>query len=135
MKPFYKLSLLFLLVFAGTFLLTGCTADTPDTTPTPTPVQLSDDRPTPTSAADVDIAPTATTAPAAPTATPVPATPTPTPLVLPEGPFEKNATQVVYDIKIGWNLGNTFDASPANVTGLATETSWGNPKTTTELID
>ena len=36
--------------------------------------------------------------------------------------------QIVYDMKIGWNLGNTMDASPG-------ETSWGNPKTTPEMID
>jgi len=36
--------------------------------------------------------------------------------------------QFVYDMKIGWNLGNTMDASPG-------ETGWGNPKTTQEMID
>lgn len=35
-------------------------------------------------------------------------------------------------IKVGWNLGNTLDANGG--TGLSTETSWGNPKTTPELI-
>ena len=133
---FYKHCLLFLLVLTSVFLLAACASDIPETSPTPTPVQNSDAQPSPTSAADTDsAAPTATTAPAAPTATTVVATPTPTPVILPDGPFEKDATQVVYDIKIGWNLGNTFDASPANVTGLATETSWGNPKTSKELID
>lgn len=34
-------------------------------------------------------------------------------------------------IKVGWNLGNTLDATG---TGLSSETSWGNPTTTEELI-
>lgn len=36
--------------------------------------------------------------------------------------------QVVKDMKVGWNLGNTLDASPD-------ETGWGNPKTTKAMID
>jgi endoglucanase len=36
--------------------------------------------------------------------------------------------QVVWDMKIGWNLGNTMDANPG-------ETSWGNPVTTQAMID
>lgn len=35
-------------------------------------------------------------------------------------------------IKVGWNLGNTLDATGNS--GLSTETSWGNPKTTEELF-
>ncbi|MBN2188069.1 MAG: cellulase family glycosylhydrolase [Chitinispirillaceae bacterium] len=35
--------------------------------------------------------------------------------------------QVVWDMKIGWNLGNTMDAP--------TETGWGNPVTTQAMID
>lgn len=35
-------------------------------------------------------------------------------------------------LKMGWNLGNTFDANASG--GLAAETSWGMPKTTKELI-
>jgi endoglucanase len=34
---------------------------------------------------------------------------------------------VVLDMGIGWNLGNTFDATP-------TETSWGNPPTTQAMV-
>lgn len=37
------------------------------------------------------------------------------------------------DMKTGWNLGNTLDAT--NGTGLGTETSWGMPKTTKAMID
>ncbi|HZC26036.1 MAG TPA: cellulase family glycosylhydrolase [Actinopolymorphaceae bacterium] len=36
--------------------------------------------------------------------------------------------QVVDRMQPGWNLGNTFDATPGD------ETSWGNPRTTRELI-
>ena len=36
------------------------------------------------------------------------------------------------EITIGWNLGNSLDATSG--TGLNTETGWGNPKTTKELI-
>lgn len=57
---------------------------------------------------------------------------------------EQEADEVVVDInnisspefasllKMGWNLGNTFDANASG--GLAAETSWGMPKTTKELI-
>lgn len=36
------------------------------------------------------------------------------------------------EITVGWNLGNTLDATGGN--GLSSETSWGNPKATEELI-
>ena len=36
------------------------------------------------------------------------------------------------EIVIGWNLGNSLDATYGS--GLSTETGWGNPKTTKELI-
>ncbi len=42
-------------------------------------------------------------------------------------------TELVSEIKAGWNLGNTFDAF--GTSGVAAETSWGNPKTTKEMID
>lgn len=35
-------------------------------------------------------------------------------------------------IRVGWNIGNTLDATGG--TGLSSETSWGNPKITQELI-
>lgn len=58
---------------------------------------------------------------------------------LPTGPFEKDAAQTLLDITIGWNLGNAFDSFIINngkvETGLQTETSWGNPETTKEMID
>lgn len=40
---------------------------------------------------------------------------------------------MVADMKVGWNLGNTLDATGGS--GLNSETSWGNPKTTKEMID
>jgi len=43
-----------------------------------------------------------------------------------------SATEFAALLKLGWNLGNTFDAIPA--IGLEAETSWGQPKTTPELI-
>jgi endoglucanase len=38
------------------------------------------------------------------------------------------ARQLVYDMKVGWNLGNTLDAPDG-------ETTWGNPTTTQAMID
>lgn len=43
------------------------------------------------------------------------------------------STQLVKEIKIGWNLGNTMDATGGN--GVNSESSWGNPVTTKEMID
>ncbi len=45
---------------------------------------------------------------------------------------EITAMELTSDIKIGWNLGNTLDATGGS--GLSQETSWGNPKTTPELM-
>lgn len=39
----------------------------------------------------------------------------------------------VSNLKLGWNLGNTLDATGGR--GLDSERSWGQPKTTKELID
>ncbi|MDR0963296.1 MAG: glycoside hydrolase family 5 protein [Clostridium sp.] len=48
------------------------------------------------------------------------------------------ATEVVEQMTIGWNLGNTFDATnsslPKDAEPLKWETGWGNPVTTPELI-
>ena len=44
-----------------------------------------------------------------------------------------SAWDLVSEMKIGWNLGNTFDATGGS--GIDSETSWGNPKTTKEMID
>ncbi|MBP5354970.1 MAG: cellulase family glycosylhydrolase [Lachnospiraceae bacterium] len=44
----------------------------------------------------------------------------------------KTSAEVVNLMGIGWNIGNTFDATGG--TGAAHETNWGNPKVTKELI-
>ena len=43
-----------------------------------------------------------------------------------------SAKELVSEMKIGWNLGNTLDATGAE--GLAAETSWGNPETREDMI-
>lgn len=43
------------------------------------------------------------------------------------------AKELVSEMKIGWNLGNTLDANGSK--NLSSETSWGNPRTTKEMID
>ena len=42
-------------------------------------------------------------------------------------------TELVAEMKTGWNLGNSLDANSA--AGVAAETSWGNPATTKEMVD
>ena len=53
-----------------------------------------------------------------------------------------SAFEITEEMTIGWNLGNTLDATisdkngvPVENPGLATETSWGCPKATQELFD
>ncbi len=47
-----------------------------------------------------------------------------------------SATEIAAMMTTGWNLGNTFDATGGSYGGddLNAETSWGNPKTTQEMI-
>lgn len=48
----------------------------------------------------------------------------------------KSAKQIVDNMKIGWNLGNTLDCTGSWISGdLAHETAWGNVKTTKAMID
>ena len=44
--------------------------------------------------------------------------------------------KIIEEMGFGWNLGNTFDAysNKSGDEGLASETSWGNPKTTEIMI-
>ena len=50
-------------------------------------------------------------------------------------PFnERKAIDIVRDMTTGWNLGNTFDATGGGKS-LESEVSWGQPKTTKEMID
>lgn len=44
------------------------------------------------------------------------------------------AMELVREMKTGWNLGNTFDATGGGK-GLESEMSWGQPKTTKAMID
>ncbi len=44
-----------------------------------------------------------------------------------------SSVDLVSDMKIGWNLGNTLDATGAF--GINSESSWGNPRTKQEMID
>jgi len=44
-----------------------------------------------------------------------------------------SGTELTRAMTIGWNLGNTFDATGAN--GMNSETSWGQPYTKKEMID
>lgn len=49
------------------------------------------------------------------------------------------AMDIVKDMKIGWNIGNTLDSTRTDITRIDPpykfETAWGNPKVTQELID
>lgn len=44
-----------------------------------------------------------------------------------------SSKQIVENIKVGWNLGNSLDSHDTNSSD--TETGWGNPKTTQQMID
>ncbi len=44
-----------------------------------------------------------------------------------------SAQELVADMKIGWNLGNTLDSTGG--IALGSERAWGNPTTTQEMID
>ncbi len=47
---------------------------------------------------------------------------------------EVSPMDLVKEMKIGWNLGNTLDAVGGSI-GVNMEMAWGNPKTTQEMID
>lgn len=47
----------------------------------------------------------------------------------------KSSAEIVKDMKIGWNLGNTFDCYDYTDYASDGETAWGNPKTTKSMID
>ena len=58
--------------------------------------------------------------------------------IIADAAFEKNAQKTVSEITFGWNLGNSFDSYSGTTIGvgsLSSETSWGNPATTKEMID
>lgn len=58
-------------------------------------------------------------------------TPTEEPEVIPIADI--SSTELVSNMKLGWNLGNTLDATGG--IALDSERSWGNPETTQEMID
>ncbi|HRR76063.1 MAG TPA: cellulase family glycosylhydrolase [Ruminococcus sp.] len=47
----------------------------------------------------------------------------------------RSASQIVEAMNVGWNLGNTLDCYNTGKSGVDTETGWGNPKTSKEMID
>jgi endoglucanase len=52
-------------------------------------------------------------------------------------PFKETITSqdIIKEMGLGWNLGNTLDASNGGSEGIESETSWGNPETTKEMIE
>ena len=46
-----------------------------------------------------------------------------------------SSVNAAFTLATGWNLGNTLDAFVDGHAGLETETSWGMPKTTKEMIE
>lgn len=46
-----------------------------------------------------------------------------------------SATEIIKEMKIGWNLGNSLESFGDWTSGLDLETAWGNPRTTKEMID
>lgn len=57
------------------------------------------------------------------------------PTKAPKPVHKPTATEIVADMVIGWNLGNSLDSFVTGQTGLTTETSWGNPYSTKAMID
>ena len=47
----------------------------------------------------------------------------------------RSSSEIVSQIKVGWNLGNTLDSYKTEKSGINTETGWGNLKTTQAMID
>lgn len=72
------------------------------------------------------VGPTATPTSRPPTPTPITTSRPPTPTVAPP---PTNRVAAVAAMQPSWNLGNTFDSTGAD------ETSWGNPRVTTALLD
>ncbi len=52
---------------------------------------------------------------------------------------DMDAMDIVKDMRIGWNIGNTLDSTRTDIARIEQpfkfETAWGNPKVTQELID
>lgn len=124
-------------------MLAGCANNSHveiEITPTSTPTAAPTNSIAPTEEVKATEAPKATDTPV-PTATntPIPTatntpTPKPTATPVPEGEIDRTpAWDIVNKMSVGWNLGNTFDATGKS--GLAAETYWGQPKTTEAMMD
>lgn len=46
----------------------------------------------------------------------------------------RSTNEILREIKVGWNLGNSLESYNTENTGLDTETGWGNPKATADMI-
>ena len=58
------------------------------------------------------------------------------PVAIESDAAELTAFEITEDMKIGWNYGNSLDATTGTShAGLETETAWGNPKATQEMVD
>ena len=49
--------------------------------------------------------------------------------------MNSSSADIVKNMKIGWNLGNTLDSCDYSEYATDGETAWGNPKTTKKMID
>lgn len=65
---------------------------------------------------------------------PAPETYPAAPIAPEEADFSASAVDFVARLDAGWNLGNTLDAHGTGLSGLATETCWGQPTTTREMM-
>lgn len=112
----------------GLMLLTGCGANSNQNSGELTKAMNITDKPETTTTPEVTPAEKTT-----PTPTAVVTQPLPTFAPIREQTVRGlKAKDIVAEMKVGWNLGNTFDATDGN--GIASETSWGNPKTTADMI-
>ncbi len=46
----------------------------------------------------------------------------------------RSSSEIVKQMKVGWNLGNSLESYGTTKSGTATETGWGNPKATEDMI-
>ncbi len=107
-------------IMVVTFSLLGCSNNAP----------TKEGSPSPTTEASVSPStePSKTEAPAASESPAVSEVPEESPMPM----KDIKSVEFVKNLHIGWNLGNTLDASGG--IGLDTETAWGNPVTTKEMI-
>lgn len=46
----------------------------------------------------------------------------------------RDSSEIVKQMKVGWNLGNSLECYDTNKSGTATETGWGNPRASEDMI-